>query len=487
MTTSLRDHLRMAPFRTARSWATAVVLLVAAIAAVVLTNSFSARQVADDAQLLDLAEATLGANDVTVKSLSQAVLLAEDFAWGVADEETVELAIAEAQSAVDELAVRAGGLADVAADGDLGTEADAAVALAENVLGLLQQGDAAQASALLSGDGLAAFERLRDTAADEREEAAESVAATRRLAGRVSAIATFLVAFLIPVGAIFAYRRVARGQLRLAEVELDARMEAEQKITHAKDEFIANISHELRTPLTSIYGMSDALLEQGIVDPEMTTELVGIIHTEATELGRMVEDLLTSARAETGSLMFDNEKVSVDEELEVVLAPFRRAGLDVHVEFDSTVAWADRRRVQQMLRNLLSNAQKHGGQRVEITATQRSHDLEITVSDDGDGVPPDQEPRLFTRFVHEGSVPLTTGSVGLGLAVVKVLSEGMAGDVRYVRNDGWSHFLLRLPAEAPADHVGSATGFGAEGSIAVAASEAYSDPGWGTNSNARRS
>jgi signal transduction histidine kinase len=261
----------------------------------------------------------------------------------------------------------------------------------------------------------------------------------------------------------------------LAEVELDSRIEAEQRITHAKDEFIANISHELRTPLTSIYGMSDALLEQGIIDPQLATEFIGIINTEATELGRMVEDLLTSARSETQSIAFEPDHVDIAEELEVVLAPLRRSGLDVEVELESAQAWADRMRVRQILRNLLSNASKHGGPGVSITARQRSQMLEITVSDDGPGVPADKEPLLFTKFVHKGEDPLTAGSVGLGLAVVNLLADGMGGDARYIREEGWSRFVVRLPVDEAGASVGTSAWTDSPRSVAIAASSALSD------------
>ena len=69
----------------------------------------------------------------------------------------------------------------------------------------------------------------------------------------------------------------------------------------------------------------------------------------------------------------------------------------------------------------------------------------LTIADDGAGVPAAQEERLFTRFMHQGIDPLTTGTVGLGFAIVKLLVEGMDGDIRYERFDGWTRFIVRLP------------------------------------------
>jgi two-component system heavy metal sensor histidine kinase CusS len=77
----------------------------------------------------------------------------------------------------------------------------------------------------------------------------------------------------------------------------------------------------------------------------------------------------------------------------------------------------------------------------------------ITVADNGDGIALDVERRLFKRYMHEGDAALTTGTIGLGLAVAKVLATGMGGDIRYERDDGWTRFVLDLPVPTttPAD------------------------------------
>ena len=74
----------------------------------------------------------------------------------------------------------------------------------------------------------------------------------------------------------------------------------------------------------------------------------------------------------------------------------------------------------------------------------------ITVEDDGPGVPEEMAPRLFTRFVHQGEDPLTKGSIGLGLAVVRILVEGMDGSIRYERSNDLTRFIVRLPLAAEA-------------------------------------
>ena len=104
-------------------------------------------------------------------------------------------------------------------------------------------------------------------------------------------------------------------------------------------------------------------------------------------------------------------------------------------------------------------ARNHGGDRVAIHGSPSEHGYRITVADDGDGVPPDIEQRLFTPFVHRGDRPLITGSVGLGLSITRLLTEAMGGAITYERDEGETRFLVDLPippqdpAPAPVDEV----------------------------------
>lgn len=427
--------------------AAAAVVVALLIGALVFSNSFAVREVADQAVVLYHAEATLGSSQLTLKSLSQAVLLTEDVELGVADLESSQRAIALARESLAELDAASSMLTEALPAGDgLGSVAGAAIQEAEVVLRALDAGAVEEASTTLSGSGQDAFEELRSTAILHRDAAAESVNGTADLVARLGNLPAFFIAFLIPAAAILAYRRVAKSQLRLAEVQLDARLESEQKLMDAKDEFVANLSHELRTPLTSIYGFSEMLIEEGLIDPEQAMTLITVINEESAELHRMVEDLLASARYEAGTLSVESGPVDLEKELNAAAAGLGRSDKHLTVSLEAPTAWADSARVRHILRNLLSNAQRHGGSRVLVGSEQIGDHVELTVADNGPGVPADKTTRLFTRYVHEGKDPLTTGSVGLGLANVKALAEAMGGTVSYERHNGWSHFTVRLPA-----------------------------------------
>jgi signal transduction histidine kinase len=432
------------PLRSAAGGAAAVAALVLLILALVFSNSFAAQQVAADALVLNRAEATLGANDVAVKSLAQAILLGEDEVLGVADSATAAAARTEARFALSELRERTAALLDeIGTDAEFSEAATVAVESGDQVVGFLESGDVAAAGSLLIGEARQQFETVRNLTRSHRDEAAAAVTSATELMSRITNLAAFFIAFLIPATAILAYRRIAKNQLKLAGVQLDARLDAERELVRSKDDFVASISHELRTPLTSIYGFSELLIEEGLVDPEYSMELISMINRESGELHRMVEDLLTSARHEAGTISLAPRLLDLEAELESVVS--KAAGKPIDLDA-AGVAFCDASRLEQMVRNLLANAMRYGGDQISVRTETSGEFVNVIVADNGPGVAPEKAVRLFTRYVHEGEDPLTVGSIGLGLAVVRILAEEMGGSARYERDAGWSKFAVRLPS-----------------------------------------
>lgn len=439
------------PRRHGFKWSVAAGLTVLVLSALFISTTRATSQVAGDGIGLGRAEAALGANDLALKALGQAVLLAEDNAFGVADETTLRLAIAEATATLSELEARASELElEVGATAESAALTATALEDGRAVIGLIVSGKIDDAGAALSSDAITSFESLRDHLSIVREDQELALTSTGATANRLGDVVTFLVVFLLPLLAVLAYRYAARRQLHSAEIQLDARLDAEREVMRAKDEFIGNISHELRTPLTSIFGFSELLLESGAVDPAATLDLVGLINYESSELTRMVEDLLVSARLEANALAYKYEKVDVSSELDSVIASMRYNGPEIESLLTAVACWGDPVRVRQILRNLLSNAQRYGGSRIRVTSRPRDDMLELVVADDGPGVVAEMEPRLFTRFVHGGHEALMAGSVGLGLSVVGSLVEAMGGSVSYEHRDGWARFVVLLPVAATA-------------------------------------
>jgi signal transduction histidine kinase len=284
-------------------------------------------------------------------------------------------------------------------------------------------------------------------------------------------VARFLVAFFVPVAVILTYRELVRRQQH--EVELQRRLDLERELAVARDEFIANASHELRTPLTGITGMAMILEEDPAVkNSEFASELLDVIIGESGDLERMVEDLLTTARLDAGALQFTFGNVEVHDEVVEVAASLSRSGLHVSVECAPGRVRADQLRLRQVVRNLLSNAKKYGGPDVHVDGSVEGRTYLLTVSDDGLGLPDEIAANAFQRFVHQGHQTATTDSVGLGLSIVKSLTDGMGGSVKYERVAGRTRFLVRLPL---ATQDASANGDGDQAAAAAFLSRAIAE------------
>jgi signal transduction histidine kinase len=172
-----------------------------------------------------------------------------------------------------------------------------------------------------------------------------------------------------------------------------------------------------------------------------------MIVDQSADLNRMVEDLLVSAQADAGRLSFDLRSIDPVTEIQSVVKELGRLGTPIRVRAQPGQVIADGGRLRQLLRNLVSNAIRHGGPYVAVLGAADGNSYVIRVEDDGPGVPADIENRLFQRFVHEGDRPLIVGSVGLGLAITRVLTEGMGGTIGYARRNSRTVFEVRLTAD----------------------------------------
>ena len=205
--------------------------------------------------------------------------------------------------------------------------------------------------------------------------------------------------------------------------------------------------HELRTPLTGLTGYLDLLVE----DEDLTPELRRRMHQRSLQLARRLtllsEDLLTRGTAPHGNLVVLPEYLDLRQQVAECAAGF--PGLDVRNEVPSTICvHADPLRVQQVLTNLVRNAQRHGAAPVTVSAALTSAtEVRISVADEGAGVPAEFVPHLFDRYSRSRTA--SAHGAGLGLSVVQDLVRAHGGEVSY---DGATRaFVLTLPAvSAPA-------------------------------------
>lgn len=416
--------------------------------ALMISQGAASQAVAANARVLHWTNSVLGSAAIARAGNAQAVVFAVDHELGVAGAPALRIALAEAQETLDGLrqTVAVEPSEERLADPEIGVELAAFALSAEKVLSLIESERVEEAVELSQGKFELDYANLETVLIGEQDRLAGFIDQTEGELGRVASLARVLVSLLIPAAAVFVYFMLARRQVRDKRVALEAELEAERQISRAKDEFIAGLSHELRTPLTSIYGFSEMLIETGLVDPRNSMELITLINRESSELSRMVDDLLASARLGSDALSIELSDVALLPEIQNVLAPFLRSGRTVDVGGSPLSVRADPLRLRQAIRNLVSNAIRHGGPNVSIDVRPVDEKVILSVIDDGEGVPKELETRLFDRFVHRGHKALLTGSIGLGLSIARSLVEAMDGSINYLRANNHTVFTILLPA-----------------------------------------
>ena len=203
-------------------------------------------------------------------------------------------------------------------------------------------------------------------------------------------------------------------------------------------EFLGMVSHELRAPLTSIKGSVDTLLESfNALDSAEMVQFIRIIKSQSDRMRDLISDLLDVARIETGMLSVTPEPVEVadlvDEAKNTFLTGGGRRNLTIDMQLDLPLVMADRRRIVQVLGNLLSNAARYSPESssIRVNASLGDDCVEMSVADEGQGVSPDEMPLLFRKFSRnmghgaEREAPDT----GLGLAICKGIVEALGGRI----------------------------------------------------------
>jgi PAS domain S-box-containing protein len=254
-----------------------------------------------------------------------------------------------------------------------------------------------------------------------------------------------------------ATQRLAEDLAERAAVAVDnARLyRAAQEAVRARDEFLSVAAHELRTPITSLRGYAQLIVRQfertGPPDPDRVRRALQVIDQQSTKLAHLVGQLLDSARIEAGRLALERAPADVAD-LAASLVRATQARTQQHtIRLDappSLPATVDALRLEQVLTNLLDNAVKYspdGGPVVVALTTPAPDWLQITVTDQGIGIPPAQRERIFERF-YQGHGPGSFGGMGLGLHISRQIVELHGGQITVEAPPaGGTRFVVRIP------------------------------------------
>jgi two-component system phosphate regulon sensor histidine kinase PhoR len=211
-----------------------------------------------------------------------------------------------------------------------------------------------------------------------------------------------------------------------------------RKLERVRRDFVANVSHEFKTPLTAIQGFAETLLGGAIDDPQNRERFLGIILEHSRRLARLTDDLLKLSKMDADRLEVEIRRVGVSELVQSCLetAQHRAAEKDIHISVqlrnDLPDIAGDRRRLAEVLQNLLDNAIQYtlASGRIVLTAQGRDADVIFTVSDTGIGIPKVDQSRIFERFYRvDAARSREAGGTGLGLAIAKHLVEVHGGRI----------------------------------------------------------
>lgn len=218
-----------------------------------------------------------------------------------------------------------------------------------------------------------------------------------------------------------------------------------EELVTAKDIFVATVSHELRNPLAGIMGLSEEMRDHFDDFGESERhDLITLIAHQAAEMTTIVDDLLVAARSDVGEIAIVPELIDM-RDFVTRLAAGVSPSLDIEIPEEDLQAWADPQRLRQIVRNLISNAHRHGGDEIRLITEGESESVVVTVADNGPGVEIGDAERIFEAYQRAGGQSVKQGSVGLGLSVARRLARLMKGDLEYAYREGWATFTVTLP------------------------------------------
>jgi signal transduction histidine kinase len=255
---------------------------------------------------------------------------------------------------------------------------------------------------------------------------------------------------------------VVDGPLEVKELahafnEMSRKVQVTQQ---AQRDFLANVTHELKTPLTSIQGFAQAILDGAVQTPQQVQQAAQVMYQEAERMNRLVLDLLTLARLESGVAGLRRDRLDIAVLLEQVRQKFAVQAQSQQVALVLQVSalpvfWGDGDRLMQVLSNLVDNALRYTpcGGTVWLSAQMEEGWLLMTVRDCGPGIALEEQERIFERFYQaDRSRRSGRGGVGLGLPIARQICRAHGGDLFVRSSPGQgSTFVVKLPSPQAQD------------------------------------
>lgn len=230
-----------------------------------------------------------------------------------------------------------------------------------------------------------------------------------------------------------------------------------ERLERVRQEFLSNVSHELRTPLTAILTFIETLQDGAIDDEANNRRFLNIISRNAVRMHNLIDDILELSAIEAGTVRVEPITINLHHLVEDIITALAPRAREREIKLVNTIApatkvFADPRRLEQMITNLIDNAIKFSSERgtVSVAYEQAGARDRITVTDTGEGIAPEHLPRIFERFYRvDRARSRDMGGTGLGLAIVKHLARAHGGEASVTSTLGQgSRFAIELAKDS---------------------------------------
>jgi signal transduction histidine kinase len=235
---------------------------------------------------------------------------------------------------------------------------------------------------------------------------------------------------------------------------------ADRELDRMRSSLVSTVSHELRTPLAAIKGYATTLLADDVEwDRNSQHEFLTIISNESDRLTNLVNNLLDISRIEAGSLKLTREKCDIKKTIDRAAKQARLTPkniFEIKIESKLPIVYADPPRLETVLRNLIENAVKYGGEeaKVKVAVRKNGKDFLFSVSDDGPGVPPKESQRIFDSFYRvDDSLTRLTSGAGLGLTICQGLVRAHGGKIWVEPQDTGACITFTIPIKSAASKI----------------------------------